>query len=96
MTLVSLYRLRPLFIVVMYLTCLLDNYNGDSWPFSLLLFSLFSLRVPGVSASKRADTHPAPLLNADPLSPLILSLGVIKLGPYGLTHTVIRHFKVHQ
>src|SRR5229473_602212 len=33
---------------------------------SLLSFSLFSLRVPGVSVSKRADTHPAPLLNADP------------------------------
>ena len=31
-------------------------------PFSLLLLSLFSLRVPGVSASTRADTHPAPFV----------------------------------
>ncbi len=53
----------------------LDNYNIDLLrPFSLLPFSLFSLRVPGVSASKRAGTHHAPLLNADPLSLLILSL----------------------
>src|SRR5712692_3026799 len=33
---------------------------------SLSSSSLFSLRVPGVSASKRADTHSAPSLNADP------------------------------
>src|SRR5258708_12380827 len=33
---------------------------------SLSSSCLFSLRVPGVSASKRADTHLAPSLNADP------------------------------
>src|SRR5258708_5030352 len=33
---------------------------------SLSSSCLFSLRVPGVSASKRADTHSAPSLNADP------------------------------
>ena len=33
---------------------------------SLSSFSLLSLRVLGVSMSERADTHPAPSLNADP------------------------------
>src|SRR5216684_1922730 len=33
---------------------------------SLSSSCLFSLRVLGVSVSKRADTHSAPLLNADP------------------------------
>jgi len=46
-----------------------------------------------VLARANEPTHILPpLLNTDPLSPLILSQGVIKLGPYGLTHAVIRHF----
>ncbi len=43
-------------------------------------------------ASGPCSSWSCTLLNTDPLSPLILSLGVIKLGPYGLTHAVIRHF----
>src|SRR5258708_32757041 len=57
-----------------YITSLPDTLQENITfpPFSLLCrcalssFGLFTLRVPGVSASKRADTHPAPSLNADP------------------------------